>query len=143
MSYQAIRAVFEVPVINALAALADPVVVYVDNQALTTTDPSVEYALMRLDFGRSTADALQDKLENIRGSIVFEFFTPKDTGPARAQVVSAAAAIALNNIGCTNGQPAVGAYGVTRSMVGPNFDSLEGSPFFTARLSCAFSAGFN
>ena len=41
MSYQAIRAVFEVPVINALAALADPVVVYVDNQALTTTDPSV------------------------------------------------------------------------------------------------------
>ena len=141
MTYQAIRALFEIPVIDAMATMTDPVSVYVDNQAFTTNDSSIEYVLMRLDFGTTTEDVLQTSMENIKGSIVIEFYTSKDGGPARAQEVSAVIATALNGVGRTNGQPAVGAYGVVRSIVGPNFYALTDRPFYVARLSGAFMAG--
>ena len=48
MSFQAVRAVFEAPVIAALAGLDTPVPCYVDNQSFTIPDAGQEYATINL-----------------------------------------------------------------------------------------------
>ena len=85
MTFQAVRAVFEVPVINALAALTPTVPCYVDNQLFTTPDAGQEYGTIDLQFGATTSRTLTGNSENLRGSLVVECFTAKNTGPARAQ----------------------------------------------------------
>ena len=48
MSFQAVRAVFEAPVIAALAGLSTPVPCYVDNQAFAEAEMLQEYATVNL-----------------------------------------------------------------------------------------------
>ena len=86
MSFQEVRAVFEVPVMDALAALPTPVPCYVDNQAFTVPDAGQEYATINLQFGQTTSKVLTGNLERLRGSLVIECFTAKNTGPARARL---------------------------------------------------------
>ena len=142
MSFQAIRAVFEEPVIAALAALDTPVPCFVDNQAFTVPDAGQEYATINLQFGQTTSKVLTGNLERLRGSLVIECFTAKNKGPARAQEMITPVMIALNNLNSCSGYPATGAVGWVGDMTGPAFFALDDAPFYMARLSVAVTARY-
>jgi hypothetical protein len=142
MSFQAVRAVFEAPVIDALAALATPVPCYVDNQAFTVPDAGQEYATVNLQFGATTTRVLSGNLENLRGSLVVECYTAKNTGPARSQEMITPVMQALNELNSCSGYEATGAVGWVGDMTGPAFFALADAPFYMVRLSVAVSARY-
>ena len=142
MSFQAVRAVFEAPVIDALAALDTPVPCYVDNQAFTVPDAGQEYATVNLQFGATTTRVLSGNLENLRGSLVVECYTAKNTGPARSQEMITSVMQALNALNSCNGYEATGAVGWVGDMTGPAFFALADAPFYMVRLSVAVSARY-
>ena len=143
MSFQNVRAVFEAPVIAALAALDTPVPCYVDNQSFTVPDAGQEYATINLQFGQTTSKVLTGNLERLRGSLVIECFTSKNTGPARAQEMITPVMIALNNLNSCIGYPATGAVGRVGDITGPAFFALDDAPFYMVRLSVAVTAQYN
>ncbi len=143
MSFQAVRAVFETPVIDALAALATPVPCYVDNQAFTTPDAGEEYATIDLQWGATTSRSLSGNDENLRGSLVVECYTAKNVGPARAQEMITPVMRALNNLNSCHGYDKYGAVGWVGDMTGPAFFALSDAPFYMARLSVAVSAKYS
>jgi hypothetical protein len=140
MSLQNVRKYFEGPVIAAANALVVPI--FVDNQPLTDADSTGAHILMRLAFGSVTETTLCESLENLRGSIVIEIYTPKGEGPAASQTLARAMATALLDINRTRLHPVDGVRGVTRELTGPSFAALEGKPHFFARLGCGFQASY-
>ena len=142
MSFQAVRAVFEAPVIDALAALDTPVPCYVDNQSFTVPDAGQEYATINLQFGATTTRVLSGNLENLRGSLVVECYTAKNTGPARSQEMITPVMQALNALNSCNGYEATGAVGWVGDMTGPAFFALAEAPFYMVRLSVSVSARY-
>ena len=142
MSFQAVRAVFEVPVITALAGLSPSVPAYVDNQAFTVPDAGQEYATINLQFGDTTSRVLSGNLEKLTGSLVIECYTAKNTGPARAQEMITPVMQALNNLNSCKGYEATGAVGWVGDMTGPAFFALDDAPFYMVRLSVAVSARY-
>lgn len=142
MSFQAVRAVFEAPVIDALAALDTPVPCYVDNQAFTVPDAGQEYATVNLQFGATTTRVLSGNLENLRGSLIVECYTAKNTGPARSQEMITPVMQALNALNSCKGYEAAGAVGWVGDMTGPAFFALADAPFYMVRLSVAVSARY-
>ena len=142
MTFQAVRAVFEVPVINALAALTPAVPCYVDNQLFTTPDAVEEYGTVDLQFGTTTSRTLTGNNEDLRGSLVVECFTAKNSGPARAQEIITPVMKALNGLNSCKGYAQFGAVGWVGDMTGPAFLALEDQPFYMVRLSVAVSARY-
>ena len=142
MSFQAVRAVFEEPVINSLAALATPVPCYADNQAFTVPDAGQEYATVNFQFGATTAKTLSGNLERLRGSLVVECYTSKNTGPARAQEMITPVMQALNGMGSCTGYEKYGAIGWEGDMTGPAFFALDDAPFYMVRLSVSVTASY-
>ena len=69
----------------SLSGLGYAVPCYVDNQAFTVPDAGQEYATINLQFGQTTSKVLTGNLERLRGSLVIECYTSKNTGPARAE----------------------------------------------------------
>ena len=143
MSFQAVRAVFEKPVIDSLAALSKPVPCYVDNQAFAEAEMFEEYATINLQFGQTTSRALTGNSENLRGSLVVECYTAKNIGPARAQEMITPVMQALNDLNSCSGYAATGAVGWVGDMTGPAFFALDDAPFYMVRLSVAISARYN
>ena len=142
MSFQAVRAVFEEPVIAALAGLAVPVPCFVDNQAFTVPDAGEEYATINLQFGQTTSKVLTGNLERLSGSLVVEWNTAKNTGPARAQEMITPVMQALNDLNSCSGYKATGAVGWVGDMTGPAFFALDDAPFYMARVSVAVTAKY-
>ena len=142
MSFQAVRAVFETAVINALADLTTPVPCYVSNQAYTVPDAGSEYATVDLQFGSTTVQSLGGNMEQLQGSLVIECFSAKGTGPARAQEIITPVMQALNNLNSCTGYLETGAVGWVGDMSGPTFQALDSTPFFMTRLSVAVSAKY-
>ena len=143
MSFQAVRAVFEAPVIAALAGLSTPVPCYVDNQAFTVPDAGQEYATINLQFGQTTSKVLTGNLERLRGSLVVECYTSKNTGPARAQEMITPVMQALNDLNSCSGYKATGAVGWVGDMTGPAFFALDDAPFYMVRVSVAVTAKYS
>ena len=143
MSFQAVRTVFETPVIDALAALTTPVPCYVDNQAFTIPDAGQEYATVNLQWGATTTRTLGGNLENLRGSLIVECYTAKNGGPGRAQEMITPVMRALNDLNSCNGYEDIGAVGWVGDMNGPAFFALDDAPFYMVRLSVAVSARYN
>ena len=142
MSFQAVRAVFESPVIDSLAALSPAVPCFVDNQAFTVPDAGQEYATVNLQFGATTSRTLSGNSEDLRGSLVVECFTAKNTGPARAQEMITPVMKALNGLNSCKGYEQYGAVGWVGDMTGPAFFALDDQPFYMVRLSVAVSARY-
>ena len=142
MSFQAVRAVFEAPVIAALAGLSTPVPCYVDNQAFAEAEMLQEYATVNLQFGQVTSKVLTGNLERLRGSLVVECYTDKNTGPARAQEMITPVMKALNELNSCSGYKTTGAVGWVGDMTGPAFFALDESPFYMVRLSVAVTAKY-
>ena len=142
MSFQAVRTVFETPVIDALAALTTPVPCYVDNQAFTVPDAGQEYATVNLQWGATTTRTLGGNLENLRGSLIVECYTAKNGGPGRAQEMITPVMRALNGLNSCKGYEKYGAVGWVGDMTGPAFFALDDAPFYMTRLSVAISARY-
>jgi len=142
MTLQAVRRYYEDHVRTAAALLTPPVPVFVDNQPFTDADGAGEHIRMRLDFGLTGEEVLGDMLENIRGTMVVEVYTPKNNGPGRNQTIALEVLKALNGINKTRYQEVNGVRGSVRPISGPNFYALEDRPHFYGRLGCGFQASY-
>jgi len=142
MSLQLIRRVYEDHIRTAAALMTPPIPVYVDNQPFTDADATGEYVKMRLDFGATGEEVLGDMLENIRGTMVVEVYTPKNKGPGRNQAIALEMLKTLNGINATRYQGVNGVRASVRPVTGPNFYTLEGRPHFYSRLGCGFQAAY-
>lgn len=140
MTLQAIRAFFEVPLIDAYNDLTPKVPVYVDNQRLTDTDALSEYVLLRLSFGLTTETTLVDSLYWHRGSLVVECYCTKNSGPGRGQQLIETAITELMAMNAAQGTAVNGVRGSVGNIVGPSFFALEGQPHFLTRLSVPIQA---
>ena len=142
MTFQAIRAAYEDHIRTAAAALTPPVPVFFENQPFTDADAAKEHILMRLDFGVIGEETIGDMVENVRGSLVVEVYTPKGRGPGRSQVVAAALAKALSAMNAQRRKAATGVRASIHPITGPSFAALEGKPHFFSRVGCGFQASY-
>ena len=151
MNYQAIRAVFETPLLTAYNSLSPAVPVYFDNVMNDGADSAEEFVDINIQFGLTTENSLTTSLDMVRGVIVIRTYTPKGRGPARNQTLINVATTALQTINATP-KPASGVYVRTGSIDGPSFSPAFGgttpdqqsrrafTPFFISRIEAGFQA---
>lgn len=151
MNYQAIRAVFETPLLTAYNNLSPAVPVYFDNVMNDGADSAEEFVGINIQFGLTTENSLTTSLDMVRGVIVIRTYTPKGRGPARNQTLINVATTALQTINATP-KPASGVYVRTGSIDGPSFSPDFGgttpdqqsrrafTPFFISRIEAGFQA---
>jgi hypothetical protein len=151
MNYQAIRAVFETPLLTAYNSLSPAVPVYFDNVMNDGADSAEEFVDINIQFGLTTESSLTTSLDMVRGVIVIRTYTPKGRGPARNQTLINVATTALQTVNATP-KPASGVYVRTGSIDGPAFSPDFGgttpdqqsrrafTPFFISRIEAGFQA---
>jgi hypothetical protein len=151
VNYQAIRAVFETPLLTAYNSLSPAVPVYFDNVMNDGADSAEEFVDINIQFGLTTENSLTTSLDMVRGVIVIRTYTPKGRGPARNQTLINVATTALQTINATP-KPATGVYVRTGSIDGPSFSPDFGgttpdqqsrrafTPFFISRIEAGFQA---
>lgn len=151
MNYQAIRAVFETPLLTAYNSLSPAVPVYFDNVMNDGADSAEEFVDINIQFGLTTENSLTTSLDMVRGVIVIRTYTPKGRGPARNQTLINVATTALQTINAAP-KPASGVYVRTGSIDGPSFSPDFGgttpdqqsrrafTPFFISRIEAGFQA---
>lgn len=151
MNYQAIRAVFETPLLTAYNSLSPAVPVYFDNVMNDGADSAEEFVDINIQFGLTTESSLTTSLDMVRGVIVIRTYTPKGRGPARNQMLINVATTALQTINATP-KPSTGVYVRTGSIDGPSFSPDFGgttpdqqsrrafTPFFISRIEAGFQA---
>jgi len=151
MNYQAIRAVFETPLLTAYNSLSPAVPVYFDNVMNDGADSAEEFVDINIQFGLTTETSLTTSLDMVRGVIVIRTYTPKGRGPARNQTLINVATTALQTINATP-KPVSGVYVRTGSIDGPAFSPDFGgttpdqqsrrafTPFFISRIEAGFQA---
>ena len=143
MSLQAVRALYEVPVMNACATYGVPVVA--ENQAYTGGSSSKEECRMSMSFGDITVQTLGESLETLNGTFVVELFTIKNEGPGRAQVIITDIMTRLNALNTCDGHTGDDkvAYGYVGAIAGPLFDAPDDVPHFYTQISFPFRASYN
>lgn len=151
MNYQAIRAVFETPLLTAYNNLSPAVPVYFDNVMNDGADSAEEFVDVNIQFGLTTESSLTTSLDMVRGVIVIRTYTPKGRGPARNQTLVNVASTVIQTINSTP-KPASGIYVRTGSVDGPSFSPNFGgttpdqqsrrafTPFFISRIEAGFQA---
>lgn len=142
MTYQAIRARFESPLITAYSALTPPVPVYVDNQPLVDLSSVTEYVLLRLSFGTTTEPTIASSFDLVRGSLVVEVYNAKGVGPGRGQTLITTAVNTLTAMNATQGTAVNNVRGSVGNIIGPAFFALEGQPHYLTRISVSFQARY-
>lgn len=147
MNYQAIRAVFESPLLSTFGAQVPPIPVYFDNITNSGSDSVDEYVTVNIQFGITNEPTLTTSVDNARGIVVIRVFTPKGKGPGRNQQLVTLAVNALETINAAP-KPATGVYARTGSIDGPSFgvgssdqESRRAfTPFFISRVETDFQA---
>jgi hypothetical protein len=151
MNYQAIRAVFETPLLTAYNSLSPAVPVYFDNVMNDGADSAEEFVDINIQFGLTTESTLTTSHDMVRGVIVIRTYTPKGRGPARNQTLVDVASTVIQTINDTP-KPASGIYVRTGSIDGPAFSPDFGgttpdqqsrrafTPFFISRIEAGFQA---
>jgi hypothetical protein len=135
MTLQAIRKVLE----DAVIAGAGTVPVYVDNQLYDADDATSEFVLVRVHFGTTVEPTFCENVEDLRGTIVIEIYTPKGQGPGRGQTLATEISKQLNAL---RYHAAAGAKARVLSLNGPSFTALDGRPHFMSRLSGSLIAAY-
>lgn len=147
MNYQAIRAVFESPLLTTFGAQVPAIPVYFDNVTNSSVDSVDEYVTVNIQFGITNEPTLTNSVDYARGIIVVRVHTPKNKGPARNQQLITLAVNALETINATP-KPSTGVYARTGTIDGPNFgvgtsdqESRRAfTPFFIGRIETSFQA---
>ena len=134
MTLQNIRHYYEQPIVDWCATNA--VELRADNMIEPNSDAAAEFLVTRFNFGQFTEQTLCGAIENVRGSLIVEFFSPKGTGPARAQTVMLGVMSEL--IGLTDrpiARDTNGVLGTLGPITGPSFTALDDRPYFFATMS--------
>ena len=134
MTLQNIRHYYEQPIVDWCAT--NGVELRADNMIEPNSDAAAEFLVTRFNFGQFTEQTLCGAIENVRGSLIVEFFSPKGTGPARAQTVMLG--IMSELIGLTErpvGRDSNGVLGTLGPVTGPSFTALDDRPYFFATMS--------
>lgn len=139
MNYQAIRAVFEQPLLTVFNAQVPPIPVYFDNITAVPPDAPSEYVTVNVTFGETNEPTLINSVDNARGALVIRVYCPKGKGPGRCQQLVTLAVNTLEIINAT-GKPSTGVYARTGTITGPTFSSTETSPHFMGRIETGWSA---
>jgi hypothetical protein len=142
MTLQHIRHYYEQPIVNWCAD--NSVDLRADNMVEPNSDAAGEFLVTRFNFGQFTEPTLCGAIENVRGSLIIEFFSPKGTGPARAQTVMLAIMSELLEL---TERPADrddnGVLGTLGPITGPAFTALDDRPYFFATMSTPIVASVN
>jgi len=134
MTLQHIRHYYEQPIVDWCAA--NTVELRADNMIDPGSDASSEFLVTRFNFGQFTEQTLCGAIENVRGSLIVEFFGPKGVGPARAQTVMLAIMGELIDLTDRPASPdANGVLGTLGPITGPSFTALDDRPYFFATMS--------
>ena len=142
MTLQNIRRYYETPIRDICAAAVPPIPVLEANELDDGEDFNEEYVKLDLDFGETTVWTTCGNMEDIRGSFVIGYFSPKGLGPGGTQDLMTQFMVALNNL--TN-RPAARTYGVLGTLSkleGPTFTALDDAPYFYSSLSMAIRADY-
>ena len=151
MNYQAVRAVFEAPLLSAYNNLTPAVPVYFDNVMNDDADSAEEFVQVNVRFGLTTELTLASNPDRIRGVVIVSAYTPKDKGPSRNQTLINVATEVIQTINATP-KPPSGVYARTGSIDGPAFSPSFGgttpdqqsrrafTPFFISRIEAGFQA---
>ena len=134
MTLQNIRHYYEQPIVDWCAT--NGVELRADNMIEPNSDAAAEFLVTRFNFGQFTEQTLCGAIENVRGSLIVEFFSPKGTGPARAQTVMLG--IMSELIGLTDrpvARDSNGVLGTLGPVTGPSFTALDDRPYFFATIS--------
>lgn len=147
MNYQAIRAVFESPLLTTFNSQVPAIPVFFDNVLNDRTDSIDEYVTVNIQFGITNEPTLVNSVDYARGALVVRVFTSKGKGPARNQQLITLAVNALETINATP-KPATGVYARTGPITGPSFGTGSAdqesrrafTPFFMSRIETGFQA---
>lgn len=147
MNYQAIRAIFESPLLTVFNTQSPPIPVFFDNVINDRTDSIDEYVTVNIQFGITNEPTLVNSVDHVRGAIVIRVFTPKGKGPARNQQLITLAVNTLETINATP-KPPTGVYARTGQITGPTFGTGSADqesrrafiPFFVSRIETGFQA---
>ena len=142
MTLQHIRHYYEQPIVDWCAA--NSVELRADNMIEPNSDAAGEFLVTRLNFGQFTEGTLCGAIENVRGALVVEFFSPKGVGPARAQTVMLSIMRELLALTTRPACPdANGVLGTLGPITGPSFTALSDRPYFFATMSTPIIASVN
>ena len=142
MPLQHIRHYYEQPIVDWCATNA--VELRADNMVEPNSDAAGEFLVTRFNFGQFTEQTLCGAIENVRGSLIVEFFGPKGVGPARAQTVMLGI---MSELLALTDRPACpdinGVLGTLGPITGPAFTALNDRPYFFATMSTPIIASVN
>ena len=142
MSLQDIRHYYEQPIVDWCAA--NGVELRAANMVEPNSDAAGEFVVTNLNFGNFTEQTLCGAIENVRGSLVVDFYSPKGVGPARAQTVMLAIMSELLALTTRPACPDLnGVLGTLGPINGPLFTALEDRPYFFATMSTPIVASVN
>ena len=102
LSYQPIRARYEMAIRDALSGLVPPVPLHYDNvqqEVLPGQGATTEYATITISFPSSTESDICGGVVFIRGNVQVNMLTPRLTGMLRLEEMAAAVVCALMSIG--------------------------------------------
>ena len=142
MTLQHIRHYYEQPIVDWCAT--NGVELRADNMVEPNSDAADEFVVTNFNFGNFTEATLCGAIENVRGSLVVDFYSPKGVGPARAQTVMLG--IMSELIGLTDRPVAPdgnGVLGTLGPITGPLFTALDDRPYFFATMSTPIIASVN
>ena len=134
MTLQHIRHYYEQPIVDWCAT--NGVELRADNMVEPNSDAADEFVVTNFNFGNFTEATLCGAIENVRGSLVVDFYSPKGVGPARAQTVMLG--IMSELIGLTDrpvARDSNGVLGTLGPVTGPSFTALDDRPYFFATMS--------
>ena len=142
MTLQHIRHYYEQPIVDWCADNA--VDLRAENMIEPNSDALGEFIVTRFNFGQFTEQTLCGAIENVRGVLIVEFFSPKGDGPARAQEVMLGILRELVKLTerpkCPDDNNVLGTLG---PITGPSFTALDDRPYFFATMSTPIIASVN
>ena len=142
MPLQHIRHYYEQPIVDWCAD--NSVELRAANMIEPNSDAAGEFVVTNLNFGNFTESTLCGAIENVRGSLVVEFYGPKGVGPARAQTVMLGIMKELIKLTerpkCPDSNKVLGTLGPIN---GPLFTALDDRPYFFATMSTPIVASVN
>ncbi len=140
MTLQAIRRYYEEAV--EAAATAEGIDIRYSNELDAGGDAASEFLTVRVSFGLFTESTTCGAIENIRGTIIVDYFGPKGRGPGRAQTVMTEITKQLCLLTARPKQRVNGVLGTINDLTGPAFAALSDRPYFFASLSGGIVASY-
>lgn len=140
MTLQLVRAYYER--VAAETAAEYGIQLRYDNQLVADGDAADEFMTTRLNFGLMTEPTTCGSIENIRGSLIVEHYSPKGIGPGRGQDVLTRVMQRMHLLTKRPVQRQAGVLGTLLGENGPAFTALSDRPYFLSAVSSGIVASF-